>query len=65
MFAGPRAAIRVPTRLAARPLQRIFAVKSEPAKRKIPKPLAIALGVDACLVILVFGMIVLIESEAG
>ena len=65
MFAGPRAAIRVPTRLAARPLQRIFAVKSEPAKRKIPKPLAIALGVAAGLVILVFGLILLIESEAG
>jgi uncharacterized protein involved in outer membrane biogenesis len=46
-------------------LQPIFAVKSEPAQRKIPKPLAIALGVAAALVILVFGAVVLIESEAG
>jgi uncharacterized protein involved in outer membrane biogenesis len=53
------------SRPAARLLHRIPAVKPRAIRKKVPKPLAIALGVAAALVLVIFGGVLWIESEAG
>jgi AsmA family protein len=49
----------------ARGLHRFLAVKALRLPKNIPKPLAITLGVAVGLLLLVFGVVLLIESEAG
>jgi uncharacterized protein involved in outer membrane biogenesis len=46
-------------------LQQCLAVNTASNTRTFPKPLAIALGVAAALVLLVFGVVLWVESESG